>query len=285
MKRALAVGLCLLLLALPVSGDTFHVVEAGETLYSIARRYGVKLDDLLEDNGIDGQAVTKVRVGTKLTIKGPASQAPQSPPAEAPRSYATHVVAKDETLWSIARRYGATVDEIKAANPAVDASKLYVGARLRVPVEEPKASAPAAIPAAPAPPKVAVPVTPPAAEGLWPHPGAREPSTDGHFKYTRISGKIGDQVTAVSSGRVTWVSPYRLYRNVVIIETRTPKSGDAYWFFYAGIDDVYVRAGDWVEKGATIARLGADGTDGKGQVLFAVYQGTQVVEHTRTVWQ
>lgn len=286
MKRALALGFCLLFLALPVPCDTVHVLQAGETLYSIARKYGVKLDDLLRDNGIDQQSVTKVRVGTKLTIKGVGGEAPAAP---APRTYATHTVAKDETLWSIAQRYGATVDEIKSANPGTDPGRLFVGVRLRVPVAA--SAAVAATPVTEAPVRAATPPSttrPPATatqEGLWPHPGAREPSTDGHFKYTRIVGKLGDQVVAVSSGRVTWVSPYRLYRNVVIIETRTAKTGDAFWFFYAGIDDVYVRAGDWVQKGAPIARVGANGTDGKGQVLFAVYQGTQVVDHTRTAWQ
>lgn len=278
MRRAFALGFCLVFLAIPVFCDTVHVVQPGETLYSIARTYGVKLDDLLRDNAIEGQAVTKVRVGTRLTIKGA--------PAEAPRSYATHTVARDETLWSIAQRYGASVDEVTAANPGIDAARLFVGAKLRVPVTSPPAStAPAAAEPVTAPPPVARTPAAPTQEGLWPHPGAREPSTDGHFKYTKIVGKLGDQVAAVSSGRVTWVSPYRLYRNVVIIETRTAKAGDAYWFFYAGIDDVYVRAGDWVQKGATIARVGANGTDGKGQVLFAVYQGTQVVDHTRTTWQ
>jgi LysM repeat protein len=251
----------------------------------------VKLDDLLHDNNIDADGVTKVRVGTKLTIRNGTDSASAPAPASAPAAsvvLTTHVVKKDETLWSISQACDLTVSELLALNPGVSAAKLYVGARLKVPATA--AGVPAATPADPRPtgtdvaPATVKAATPPPDGELWPHAGPRTAVTDGHFKHIRIAGKVGDPVVAVASGRVTWVSPYRGYRNVVMIETRSAQARDAYQFLYAGVDDVYVRAGDWVEKGATIARMGADGVEGKGQVLFAVYQGAQLVDHTRLSW-
>ncbi|MBQ3026403.1 MAG: LysM peptidoglycan-binding domain-containing protein, partial [Alistipes sp.] len=48
--------------------------------------------------------------------------------------YAIHDVAKGETLYSLSRRYGVTVDEIKSANEAL-AAGLKAGQRIKIPVK------------------------------------------------------------------------------------------------------------------------------------------------------
>lgn len=59
----------------PVSvGPATHVVEQGETLYALARRYGVALPDLMEWNGLGPKDV--LRVGQRLTIRRPEVPAP-----------------------------------------------------------------------------------------------------------------------------------------------------------------------------------------------------------------
>ncbi len=59
-----------------------------------------------------------------------------------------------------------------------------------------------------------------------------------------------------------------------------PGRGRAYQFWYAGVDDVYVRAGEWVKKGATIARVATNGIDATPRVAFGVYRGATPIDHT-----
>ncbi|HIC92991.1 MAG TPA: LysM domain-containing protein, partial [Anaerolineae bacterium] len=57
-------------------------------------------------------------------------------------SPSVHVVRRGETLYSIARRYGTTVEALMRANGLSDPTRIYAGQRLIVPV--PGAAQPAA---------------------------------------------------------------------------------------------------------------------------------------------
>ena len=102
-----------------------HVVKPGETLYSIAQRYGVPLDKLAIANNITNPSL--VRVGQRLTI--PSGDSAGSS-AGARR---VHVVQKGETLTSIAARYGVTPQQIRQANNLQDPRLLMVGQQLVIP--------------------------------------------------------------------------------------------------------------------------------------------------------
>ena len=296
MKLLLVFSVVLALIASPVVGEAVHTVVAGETLYSIARRYGVPLADLMADNGITQEMVSRVKVGTRLRIREDAR-----PPAPTVATV-DYVVRKDDTFWSVSRAHGISVAELKALNPDVDPERLRVGAKLKVPASAAagESAAPTTRPggaatAVTAPTGASTAVTPPpltalprvaGTEGeLWPHPGARTPASDKHFQHTAIAAKAGDPVVAVASGYVRWVAPFQTYANIIIIEARAGGSAQPYQFWYAGVDDVYVRAGEWVSKGATIARVATNGIDAKPRVAFGVYQGLTPFDHTRTVWQ
>ena len=45
----------------------------------------------------------------------------------------THVVNRGETAWSIARRYGVTLNDLIDANPGFDPERLSIGQRIRIP--------------------------------------------------------------------------------------------------------------------------------------------------------
>ena len=101
----------------PQSGGTTHVVSAGDTLWAIAKKYGVQLADLLAANDISD--ADHIVVGQRLTIPGVAGNpaAPQAasassaggPAVEFPQ---THIVVAGESLGRIAARYGTTVSEL-----------------------------------------------------------------------------------------------------------------------------------------------------------------------------
>ena len=63
------------------------------------------------------------------TVDGYQGRQPAQPPQET-----VHIVRRGETLFSIAERYGLTVDALAHANDLHDPAKLYVGQRLSIPV-------------------------------------------------------------------------------------------------------------------------------------------------------
>ena len=75
-----------------------HVVRAGETLSSIARRHGSSVPAIRVANGLSGD---RIGVGQRLVV---------------PSARRTHVVRNGETLHRIAERYGTTVSTLKRLN-------------------------------------------------------------------------------------------------------------------------------------------------------------------------
>jgi LysM repeat protein len=116
--------------ATPVPGGTvIHVVRTGDTLYSLARRYGTTVQAIAQVNGIANTSY--IRVGQQLTIPRPGSVTPV-PPTPGP-SPTTYVVQRGDTLYSIARRYGTSVQAIAVANHIANPSLIYAGQRLAIP--------------------------------------------------------------------------------------------------------------------------------------------------------
>jgi LysM repeat protein len=105
-----------------------HVVQRGETLYSIARRYGTTASALAAANGLSNPNL--IHAGQRLTIPGAGSSSEGG--ETAPSTGVVHVVKRGETLYSIARRYGTTASALAAANGLSNANLIYVGQRLRI---------------------------------------------------------------------------------------------------------------------------------------------------------
>ena len=123
LATAIALIACLLLLP-PVAAaqGQVHVVQRGETLSSIAARYGTTVQAFVQANGL--RNANFVWVGQRLSIPGGG--------APAASSGGVHVVGYGETLYSIARRYGTTASALAAANGLSNPNLIYVGQRLRV---------------------------------------------------------------------------------------------------------------------------------------------------------
>jgi LysM repeat protein len=92
-----------------IDGKTYiiHRVEQKETLFSISRRYGVALISVVENNP---------NAGSGLEI-GQFVKVPYNPNNRTKTREGTiHRVGPKETLYSISKQYGVTVDEIKSWN-------------------------------------------------------------------------------------------------------------------------------------------------------------------------
>lgn len=118
-----------------------HVLASGETLYGVARKYGVSVGELQAANDIDNPG--KVHVGQKLRIPGAGQKAgqvvaqtgggknPSGSLGKRKKSTSTYVVKANDSLWNIARRYNVSVDDLKRWND-VDERSLRVGDTLVV---------------------------------------------------------------------------------------------------------------------------------------------------------
>ena len=109
-----------------------HTVQAGESMYGIAKKYNVSVDEIKAANpGIS----SSVQVGQVLTIpaKGGAKTTTQTPQntTSTPKETIEHKVVSGETFYSIAKKYNLSVEDIKNANPGVAALK--EGQILKVP--------------------------------------------------------------------------------------------------------------------------------------------------------
>lgn len=116
------------------AGQIVHKVVPKETLYSISRTYGVSTDNIREWNNLSDNALA---IGQMLVIR----QSSASPPArpqpvqhEQPQAIirsGVHTVQQGQTLFSIARQYQVSVDDVKEWND-LDNNELKIGQTLYV---------------------------------------------------------------------------------------------------------------------------------------------------------
>ena len=102
-----------------------YTVQSGDTLSTVARRFGVNVADLVAANGLADP--NHIRYGATLTIpeRGGAAPAPAAP--------VTYVVRPGEHLSGIASSHGTTVEALAAANGLANPNLVVAGSRLVLP--------------------------------------------------------------------------------------------------------------------------------------------------------
>lgn len=128
---------------------TTHTVRSGETVWGIARTYGLRSAELVSWNGLGADAM--IRPGQVLRLTPAAGTAPAAPAPAAP-SVQTHTVVAGDTVTRIAAKYGTTIDAVLATNGLSRSSIIYPGQKIRISGTAATAPAPASTPtSAPAP--------------------------------------------------------------------------------------------------------------------------------------
>lgn len=113
----------------PAPGSPTYTVRAGDTLYSIARRFDVTVQQIASANNLSN--INLIRVGQVLTI--PASGGTVTPPPPPPAATTRYTVRSGDTLYAIARRFNVTVQQIASANNLSNPNLIRVGQVLIIP--------------------------------------------------------------------------------------------------------------------------------------------------------
>lgn len=109
------------------NGNLMHKVAPKETLFSISKLYDISLDEIKAWNNLSSNSLT---VGQELIVKRGAAPAAKHSAIKPPAT-GSHTVAEKETLYSISRQYGVSVEDIKKWN-GLAGNELHVGQMLTV---------------------------------------------------------------------------------------------------------------------------------------------------------
>ena len=278
---------CISLFFLAAAGlslaDTSHVVQKGDTLYSLSRTYGTSVQAICEANGIaDGSSV---KVGQKLTIPGaPASVSPQ-PAQTVKQGDGSYTVQKGDTWYGIARTFATNVNELYTLNGVDKDATLKVGQKIRVPggsgavasakdskeSKETKKDTAKAAPLVVNVPKIEDPRTYSNKKGdsslVWPVEKPAVTYVSGKMNGVNLSAKKDESVTAIRAGTVMFSGTYRGFGNVVFIQSKT-----GHIYAYTGLGTVKVNKGDYCVFGAQIGTAGVDSYTSKPQMSLMVFQ-------------
>ena len=106
----------------PELDENSYVVKSGDSLWSIANRYGITVDQLKVANGLTNNLL---QVGQVLTIPKQSTESPSE-------SNNIYIVKAGDSLWSIANRYETTVAILKQLN-GLSSDNLSIGQKLYLP--------------------------------------------------------------------------------------------------------------------------------------------------------
>ena len=225
------------------AAEHVHVVNAGESLMGIARKYNVTLDKLAKANNI--QQYTKVNMGDRLTIPGTPGSAAQAsaPKIEAPRS------AAPEKIASAPAQQTARIATPEPVQPE-DNSAVKT------------AEATGALPSF-----------------RWPAKGrvvtafgskVNGQSNDG----INIALPEGTPIKAAEDGEVAYAgNELKGYGNLVLV-----RHANGFVSAYAHASEILVKRGDKIKRGHTIARSGQTGNVTSPQLHFEIRKGSTPVD-------
>ncbi len=105
-----------------------HTVSRGESLSTIASRYGSSVGAIMQANGLNR---TLIHPGQNLIV--PRFGVSQDSPDQRQADNGAYVVQSNDTLWDIARAFGISVDSLCAANRLGRRNVIRPGQRLQLP--------------------------------------------------------------------------------------------------------------------------------------------------------
>ena len=245
-------------------------VRRGDTLYAIARRCGLGVDELARENSIPPPYA--ISPGQRLSLPGPA----------------TYTVRRGDNLYRIALAHGMSTEEVAALNGLRRPYTIYPGQELRLRGEPvataDRGSSPAPPPPPPPPGRPPAPPPPPPASGSpasaafdWPLDGpviARFGDGERRLDGIRIRARMGEPVRAAAAGEVVYAgNELQGYGELVLI--RHPDR----WVTAYGLNSrIRVSVGEEIAAGQHIADAGASGAADEPALHFEIRRGVEPVD-------
>ena len=230
----------------PRDGMVDYIVQAGDTVSTIAAQFGISVNTILWENDLN--AYSLIRPGNKLAIL--------------PVTGVAHKVARGETLTAIASRYGVEANLILETNKLVSTAMLKVGEKLIIPGGKKTYYAASASGRNVSGISVITDLLKPenlksiASNKLaWPTIGARITQ---YYSWRHhavdIANKIGTPIYACDAGVVEVAGWGTGYGNQIVID-----HGGGRKSRYGHMSKFYVKKGHTVDKGETIGLMGLTG--------------------------
>lgn len=234
----------------------FHKVESGDSVSTIAQKYGVSVNTVLWENNLSAYSI--IREGDELAIL--------------PMTGITHKVASGDSLNKLADKYGVDKAKIAQANKISDDEALKIGQKIIVPegkkitytAYSPKTytgfeaiknivKAPSAKPVA-------------GNKMNWPTVGSRITQYFSWRHYAiDIANKVGTPLYAADAGTVELAGWGKGYGNQIVIDHGGGKKTR-----YAHLSKFNVQKGDIVTKGQVIGEMGSTGWSTGSHLHFEV---------------
>ena len=299
-------------------GGSPVTVGAGETVESIARKYGVPASALRQTNNLS--ETNAIRPGQRIVIPRylSSSASAQRAAKSAHVAQGVHVVAPGETMIGIAHKYGIALNAFARANNMQPVGKISVGQQLIVPGSHSVAVAHA--PAAPPPtPQVAQPRTIPAEKAIAsaaPLQSARivtpetqtttqsvataaEPAGNlPSFRWPvkgRIIAAFGSKMDGTQNDGINLAvpegTPVKAADDGVVAYAGNELKGygnlvlirhaNGYVSAYANASEILVKRGDTIKRGQVIAHAGQTGNVTSPQLHFEIRKGSTPLDPTK----
>ncbi|BBD78075.1 M23 family metallopeptidase [Hydrogenophilus thermoluteolus] len=243
----------------------FHQVAPGETLFAIARRYGVAPETLVQLNGLSDP--DRIFVGQQLRLR----------PGATPSGGATGVqVFPVGTPSTTATGPDAQGGAGMPGGSTASSTGVATGGRLSAPPLT--ATAPVGTPESGTATATGQPATTPPANAsgwTWPARGPVLAPFDGKIrKGIDIGGNVGDPVYAAMDGTVSYVGEgIEGFGLIVILQ-----HANDYVSVYAHNDKVVVKEGDTVKRGQIIARMGKSGNADRPKLHFQIRRAGKAID-------
>ena len=116
-----------------------HNVKKGETPYSISRAYNISVEELTRENppalyGINEGQILRIPVREPAAL--PADTQKQNNKNRDETRYVYHRIAAGETVFSLAKMFGVSENDITSSNPGIDIHKLPLNSEIAIPRKE-----------------------------------------------------------------------------------------------------------------------------------------------------
>lgn len=292
--------LCLFIILAAISfsysfADTTYVVQKGDTLYSLSKKFQLTVGELRAANNLSESDV--IKVGQKITIPeadiGTAAALSSTNSKSISNSSKTKVytVQKGDTLYSLARKNNISVADLMVLNNFDSSKVIKIGEKIKIPdltvtpAKTTVANASNNSTSANSNKSVSEKIPDTRNYGntitadsntIWPVKNPKVTQIKGKVSGVQLSATKNESVNCIHEGTVMYVGVYRGFGQVVFVQSKT-----GLIYAYTGLGSVDVNKGDYLVSNTKIGTAGLDSITGKSQITFMVFQNGQPIDPSK----